>query len=105
MHECYFLNVVLLPKRTLQFYNALCVAFYHLPQPGRLPFRLLSELCKHGGMQKLCHVRIPSCLRRGQNKCSAPPAYGPGGADAKPADAEGEANLSGGVSFISLPVK
>lgn len=33
MHECYFLNVVLLPKRTPRFYNALCVAFYHLPQP------------------------------------------------------------------------
>lgn len=74
MHECYFLNVVLLPKKTPHFYNALCVAFYHLPQPHRPPFRLVSELCKHGGMQKLCHVQIPSCLRRGQNKCSAPPA-------------------------------
>lgn len=25
------------------------------------------ELCKHGGMQKLDHVQIPSCHHRGQN--------------------------------------
>lgn len=73
MHKRYFLNLVLLPKKgSVVLFVLLFISSTNLTVS---PSNLVSELCKHGGMQKLYHVQIPSCPHRGQNKCPAPPVW------------------------------